>query len=1084
MSEANGCVLDAVLVPDSDAAFIEAERLKVEQILPPALADYGGALSWPIPLSVDQQKEVLNAVQLYINSLEESWKPGQGLLEHLNLGQPLASETLQDPARALETLIASARGQALGLAVQTHLQGISTDVSVSEYALAALQLNLDPLSIENPQRNDVAGFDLADKQHWGKPVSAVFYKLREHLIKELFNNPEMAGLGAHLLLARNAPLFLIKDLPDGVSYGGPAWFNLAVATETIETQSPGKVANLNFAQVMICAESAALVDPEVTRHAQTITLIDWGVIHGLVERKDDESYTGEQLGELKSRFNHELADRLNTPILLSSVFPSRMDIARAGLEKQFGKDYPIETHVLEWDGALGADLLTLVIPLPSATLGPVGKHTLLDVAMMDGAYQWKTSDPLLKYRIDEINELDLRVRRTFNSQFETTLNNLKEGARLTLQHLISGLPLEDRENLEYGKIDFYQHKTFRLSTGFYGRSVVFTSPILTLRIERGIDKQVSVYCIDLAAGSITKKESDPLTETDQVDRQVPSIVYATTPFYLADKTAAAKLKHRSSQAWTVPVPVSYSSARTRTIADAFVEHLDYHSEEILNAAESQTTYDKQLAVLKSRVDFLLNLIPFKSAITHFIEGKYVDGVIDLFLDVLGFITAGVGAAARLAQVAARTASAISKALKAAKIIGVLIIGELNPLSGLHGLATGGARLLGRGVKFVANRGLQNIARVRGAAAGSYELLQAVGQQHGTALPGTWKAGEQNIDGIGVLKNDQWYPYNPANNRVYGAPGNFQPRQGRLGSLFGADASYADRYTGFSDNIEAACTPLNLPAFKKGYADGLDVLDAITDYSFRMDTRQLIELAAKPGRLPEEMGALAREIKDSLFDDANFYTKLLLQDMPKGVKVVPFSQCYFLARVDMASNGRCAALSYAMAYAYHHRREGTLLSNVLKAANKQTDTQAARFISALETSQQRLGAKYSFHTGGAPEKMDAQNIIDELVASRDSKILMIGTKSHGMVAGTRFTDGKQEWFFYDPNAGMAIFETRQTLQEGLSKALGDGALANTFQTYGKKRGGADYAVNEFRPGDVELTDVRETLENFSSMPLSV
>jgi hypothetical protein len=46
------------------------------------------------------------------------------------------------------------------------------------------------------------------------------------------------------------------------------------------------------------------------------------------------------------------------------------------------------------------------------------------------------------------------------------------------------------------------------------------------------------------------------------------------------------------------------------------------------------------------------------------------------------------------------------------------------------------------------------------------------------------------------------------------------------------------------------------------------------------------------------------------------------------------------------------------------------------------------------------------------------------------------------------------------------------------------LASTFKTYGKKRGGADYAVNEFRPGDVELTDVRDTLEKFSAMPLSV
>jgi hypothetical protein len=207
-------------------------------------------------------------------------------------------------------------------------------------------------------------------------------------------------------------------------------------------------------------------------------------------------------------------------------------------------------------------------------------------------------------------------------------------------------------------------------------------------------------------------------------------------------------------------------------------------------------------------------------------------------------------------------------------------------------------------------------------------------------------------------------------------------------------------------------------------------------------------------------------------------------MPKGVKVTPLAQHYFLARVDLASNGKCAALSYAMAYAFHHGRESTLLRNVFKAANKQTDPQAARFISGLETSQQRLGGKYSFHTGGKPQKMDAQNIIDELASAREQKILMIGTKSHGMVAGTRFSDGGQQWFFYDPNSGMAIFNSRETLQEGLSKALRDGALAKTFHKYGKKRGGADYAVNEFKPDASEIADIRGTLEGFSAAPLSV
>jgi hypothetical protein len=1078
--QANRFMSGAVSARMEDAIQTKSERSEVA-IESHAFGDFGGALSWPIPLDMSERNEVLKAIQLFRKSLKEEWRPGRQLLECLNAEHALTVEETGDPAQALQTLVASARGQALGLQVQTHLRGIATDQSVNDYALAALQLDLDPLSIDRRQRNTVAGLDLAGKPFWGKPLVAVFEELRRHLLKYLICSPELSGLAAYALLAFNAPLYLIKKIPEEVTYGGQAWFNLAVAAAIVEVHAPGKVACMTFAQVMLHAEQAALIDPAVSAYAQTLALIDWGVVHGLVPRASDERYTDVQLDELKTRFNDQLADGLNAPILLGRVLPDRKAIALAGLKKQFGENFPVENHALEWDSS--EKTLLSLSPVSSPTYGPLGMYSLLDVAMMDTSYHWKTSDPLLKFRIHEINELNLRVWETFSRQFASTLADLKQGTRLTLQHLIAGLPLEDRENFEYGKIDFYQHKIFRLSTQFWGRNLIATDTRLTLRIERGPEKKVTVYSIDLEAGSITRKESDPAGKADEYDRHVPSLVYATIPFHVADETVAAKLKQVIFDA-EMPVPASYDSARTRTIVDAFVEHLDYDREDILLAAKGQTTYDKEVALLKSRLDFLLNLIPFKSAIENFVQGKYIDGAIDLFLDVLGFVTAGAGAAAKLTQVAARTTSAISKALKAAKIIGVLVIGELNPLSGLHLAATGGVRLVGGGIKFIADRSLLKLTRLRGGVVGSYELLQTVGKQHGTALVGTWKTGGQSVEGVGVVKSDQWYRYNPATDQVYGAPGDFQPRQGRLGSLFGADANYVDRYSSFNDNIEAACTPLNLAAFKRGYSNGLDVLDTIADYRFSLNTLELIELAAKPGRRPDEMGALAREIKDSLFDDAKYYSDLLIQDMPKGVKVTPLAQHYFLARVDLASNGKCAALSYAMAYAFHHGRESTLLRNVFKAANKQTDLQAARFISGLETSQQRLGGKYSFHTGGKPQKMDAQNIIDELASAREQKILMIGTKSHGMVAGTRFSDGGQQWFFYDPNSGMAIFNSRETLQEGLSKALRDGALAKTFHKYGKKRGGADYAVNEFKPDASEIADIRGTLEGFSAAPLSV
>lgn len=758
----------AMSASSNDPQETVSEAVQLEAVTSNVLGDCGGALSWPIPLSVTQRSAVLNTIQMFKAGRGDKWGPGQQLLDYLYSARKLPVEILADPAPALHALIASNEGQALGLAVQTQLKGVASDVSINEYALAALQISLDSTSIDTPQRNCFAGFDLASRPHWGKPISVMFGQLREHLIKALVSTAEVAGLAAFALLARHAPVFLVQNIPDDVRYGGPAWFNLAVAALIIEAQTPGKVASMTFAQVMLDAQrAAAAADPTVARHAQTLVLIDWGVVHGLVPRQGDETYTDAQLGALKADFNARLVDRLNSPILLSSTFPSRRGIAVAGLKKQFGEDYPIEKRVLEWDSS--AKILAHLTPLPAATLGPVGMYSLLDVAMMDGSWRWKTSDPLLKARIYEINELDLRVWRNFSSQFETTLNNLKQGARLNVKHLISELPLEDRENLEYGKITFYQRKTFRLSTLFWGRDLVSTSTGLTLRVERGTEKKVAVYNLDLAAGSIRKKDSDPAKATDRYDLQVPSIVYATAVFSAADKTLAAKFEHRTSQAWTVPVPLSYSSERTAAIADVFVEHLDYDSDDILQAARGQTTYDNEIAVLKSRLDFLLNLIPFKSAISNFIEGKYADGAIDLFLDVLGFVTAGVSVAAKLTQVVARTASVISKALKSAKIIGMLVISELNPLSGV--VAAG--QLLGKGVRYLGATGLQQFTRLRGAAP-AYEQLIGLSKEYGPAAIGSFKVGEQSFAGVGVLKDGKWYRYNSKTHRLYGTPGEFLP----------------------------------------------------------------------------------------------------------------------------------------------------------------------------------------------------------------------------------------------------------------------------------------------------------------------
>ena len=174
----------------------------------------------------------------------------------------------------------------MGSALQEQMQGIATDSSTLDYLLAAVILQLDPKSIAAPQRNSVAGFDLADEKLKGKSAAEIVAALRQHLVADGKTSPELAGAAAHLLLAGRAPVLLIKDIPSSVTYGSPAWVNLAVAATTIDTSTPGRVANMTFAEVMLEAEHASGADENVTDAAQRNALTDWGVTNGMLEKKE------------------------------------------------------------------------------------------------------------------------------------------------------------------------------------------------------------------------------------------------------------------------------------------------------------------------------------------------------------------------------------------------------------------------------------------------------------------------------------------------------------------------------------------------------------------------------------------------------------------------------------------------------------------------------------------------------------------------------------------------------------------------------------------------------------------------------
>lgn len=1026
------------------------------------LGDLGGALSWPVPLSADEQQRLRTITMNQAHALGDQplvMQTKGGVLEFLRYQHPIAAGLQDDPAKILEALLSTPQAQLMGKDLQERMQGVASNTSVTDYLLAAIALQLDPESITAPDRNKIAGFDLASNEHWGKPASSVIDGLTKWLSDKGKTTPEMAKVGAYLLLANRAPVYLIKDIPDSVKYGSPAWINLAVAAATIEARTPGKVPNMTFAQVMLEAEDASLADPNVTQAAQREALIDWGKVNGLPSHdaryKDDHLYTAAELDTLVSTLDTRRSMMAIAAQDLDEDLPSRQADARAVLKERFPELEGIYEQKSIHISRAERNSLGQITGYRTLDVGP---HSLLDIAMMD------LSGPDLVFSSDDkripVEKLNadphFGVANAFEQAFKEGIEKKKSAVNTYIKHLISQLPVEDRKNFEFGEITFFQNHTKTLGTGFFGSSNHAKGEALLVKIKRD-DGVEAEYKIDFNAGRI--EAVDKGTAAAGTHRNA-NRVYETKEFKPAQ---GAELRTPAkTPAEGLPTD-TFASHRVQLIADAFVEHINFDDDAIKQQARGQTTADRNNARADVVNEFLLDLIPFRSAINSFRAGNIGEGLLDLGLDLFGFVTAGVATAGKVVKIAGTAASRVTKGLRAAKAIGMATFSTLNPLGGLGDAAVGGVRMAGKGLNFVGNKAHKAVSAVRGAT-GSYDVLKAVSKEHGTALIGTYTAANRKIDTVAVLKNDKWYHYDPVKNTLYGAPiTDFTP----LGSpmLIRATGSN-DGY--FRHHLKRAQSPSNAQAYERGLTQGS--AHNLPGYRADMSTDDLAEIALHHDLSPEQMGSLVKELTQRRVEEAKYISKLLYIDVDApGVHFTPVSQIDYLALTNIASRGECAGLSNLMALAIMVNKQDELMQNLYRAARNASDPKAAHFIQEMENLQRIVGDRSAFHMGKPFKRQSHQELIDELTNSPTSKTIRIATKDHAMIAGIKVEGGKTSWFFYDPNAGLAQFTTLKSMQEGMEKALNSGKLAATLHPHKSGKSGSVYETSDFTASDMDTVN---------------
>ncbi|WDU64951.1 hypothetical protein LRS56_11090 [Pseudomonas poae] len=597
-----------------------------------------------------------------------------------------------------------------------------------------------------------------------------------------------------------------------------------------------------------------------------------------------------------------------------------------------------------------------------------------------------------------------------------------------------------------------------------------------LVVKTTLNGVTQAYEINFNKGTI---EPTSLSRAQTRESRAANVVFTTTELIPGD---AASGIYRERPVTESPFS-SFKSDRSKAIANVFVQHLELDDPAIKQQAQGQTTLDELQGGPKPLSEFLLNLIPFRSAIVNFQKGNYGEGAFDLTLDVFGFLTAGAATAGKLIKIGSSALSAGAKVLKAGKVIGAATIGVLNPLSGFGDLAKGGARLVSNGAKLVYAKGVDVVNKLRGAS-GSYDLLKAASKSNGVAATGTFKFADQTVEGGAALQNNKWYALDPITQRPYGPPlQDFIPATiagngvinsnlvNWLSAVIAPNAKTPNLAEVFRETLERVKTN-HSTGFSKGYdakgADATKGLENVPGYYPSMRLSDLKELAISTGRNPQEIGLLTKLIENrqatKSLEDAGIFSK---EVAAAGGKATGMPQNLYLAQSDLASAGECAALANTMALAIQHGAQDVLIANFFKAASSAVTPGSRAFRKQLSDMHKTL--RVNFHGTQAVSQVAYTDIVNRLSNATTTTIFKISTQNHGLLAGVTIKNNNKEWFFFDPNFGVATFATEDAMRRGLETTLNSGRSASTLSPIAVTNGVPTYHVSTFADGDF-LTSV--------------
>lgn len=750
--------------------------------------NFGGGLSWSAPpLSQEMKKNILASVRNNAIALDEFeyLRRSKDALGYLTQSRQWSPEELSDPRAFLTNLLNTPEAYALGKALQTQFKGAPSATSINDWAMTAIAIGIDAKSILDPDNstNKVAGFDLSSLDLGGKPLREVVKALTEHLANPETPAADFAPVRAYALLARHAPELLVKEVPDSVAYGSPSWISLKAAVARIEAQAPGQALSMNYGKIMQYANISPITaaEKQVEQQASLQAMMYWAINEGILKKNDNNRYTAAQVEHVRGKAKERFIALEKASSAKDTELLTREDMAVKILKEKFGEGIDFKKKC--------------IIPIENWN-HLKGPYSVIDLVLSGelsrGIFRsFDTTIPVdtIARSRHEIPDIQEAFKKSFSHYYE----GKKNATSTAVRHLISQLPLKDRERLEFGAIKVYeQHNaTSSISNlglngfgdttpGRYGVQRSLDENHLGLMIETRYDGKTYHYEINPPQGFIRPIThfkpglQGEWTKLPPKDNNSFSnyTTYSNKEINEVHAKSDAERRQRESTPKTDEPLQSFNSSRTQYIAQLMAnKFFPNDSRNLFEQTQGLTTLDTEVTDFEKIQNFTRIIVPFASAIHSFSKGHTRDGVESLVLDIFGFLFVGAKAAGGIAKVAGQAGSFASKIQKGANILSRAVASGANPFSGGRALFSGTVKLVNTGAS-LANQGFQFLRR----GANSADLLSPI--KRTDVIEGSIKT-TNNADPLKVIaKRDDsglLYAYDPKTENLFGPPlKNFQP----------------------------------------------------------------------------------------------------------------------------------------------------------------------------------------------------------------------------------------------------------------------------------------------------------------------